>query len=82
MRPLSSWTGIRKGQTASGTKPPAEPCCYSSGVNRKWIDPPAQDIQTPTYHPYNLLRLPRTLDYIFLSGMHSGERGGLHKLSM
>ena len=42
------------------------------------MDPPAQDIQAPTYHPYNLLRLPRRLDYIFLSGMHSGERGGLH----
>ena len=41
---------------------------------------PEQEIETPTYHPYNQLHRPRRLDYVFLGGIEDGGQGKVHQL--
>ena len=41
---------------------------------------PRQDIADPTYHPYNRMRQPRRLDYVFTANLHQEPEGRVHRL--
>ena len=42
--------------------------------------PPAQELGTPTYYPYNRLHRPRRLDYFFFKGFEEGAPDKVHQL--
>ena len=44
------------------------------------MQPPAQELGMPTYHPYNRLHRPRRLDYVFFRGVQEGAPGKVHQL--
>ena len=49
-------------------------------ISERDMQPPAQDIMAPSYHPYNRLHQPRRLDYIFFVGITEGQPGAVHRL--
>ena len=52
-------------------------------LSEQEMQPPSQDISTPTYHPYNPynhLHQPRRLDYIFFAGILEGSTGRVHQI--
>ena len=44
------------------------------------MQPPSQELNTPTYHPYNKLHRPRRLDYVFTKGVEEGAPGKVHQV--
>ena len=49
-------------------------------LNEQEMQVPAQDMPHPTYHPYNRLRQPRRLGYIFLLEIEEVGEGKVHQL--
>ena len=49
-------------------------------LNDQDMRAPEQQIDVPTYYPYNHLHQPRRLDYLFLAGIEEGPPGRVHGL--